>query len=336
VTLGLDGDGLGNCTMTFTQPTTAGRTAPTDLNLWRTPQPQNSITGQGAAFDTYKMVPTFIWQGDWSRRPRTEVAGWAASAKAAGKVLPVTLYAFPRSGYSAGGLNSLGEYQAWVDEVSAGIGSTRAIVIVEPDALYLANRMQDGTTAQVAISYAVKKLKSSNPNTKVYLESSYWFDSALQSQWLRAAGVAQTAGFVMNVSSFETTTKVATIAEAVTRDLARHGVSGKKYLIDTGRNGNGPLTAAFGPGGEPWLVRHLEWLNPPGRGLGLSPRLMSNPAFPNFAAAVWVKPPGATDGQDPGTTWHAPYFGEPAPADGQFWLAWMHDALKHTDMVNLQ
>jgi len=51
--------------------------------------------------------------------------------------------------------------------------------------------------------------------------------------------------------------------------------------------------------------------------------------------AVWVKPPGAADGQDPGTTWYAPYFPQGAPRDGRFWLEWVKDALAHTNMANL-
>ena len=56
-------------------------------------------------------------------------------------------------------------------------------------------------------------------------------------------------------------------------------------MIDTSRNGNGPYTGPAMP----------QWCNPPGRALGQPPELNPGPA--GVAAYLWIKDPGASDGQ---------------------------------------
>ena len=53
------------------------------------------------------------------------------------------------------------------------------------------------------------------------------------------------------------------------------------FVIDTSRNGNGPLED--------------EWCNPPGRGLGESPT--TNTQYSKCDAYIWVKIPGESDGK---------------------------------------
>ncbi|MBN2194591.1 MAG: glycoside hydrolase family 6 protein [Polyangiaceae bacterium] len=63
------------------------------------------------------------------------------------------------------------------------------------------------------------------------------------------------------------------------------------YVIDTSRNGQGPWTApADHPEGDP-----QDWCNPPARGLGLRPTLLTD--LPLVDAYLWVKIPGESDGQ---------------------------------------
>jgi endoglucanase len=39
--------------------------------------------------------------------------------------------------YSAGGVNSAGEYASWIGKIADAIGNNKAAVIIEPDALTL-------------------------------------------------------------------------------------------------------------------------------------------------------------------------------------------------------
>jgi endoglucanase len=304
------------------------------LNLWRPPHAQNAVSGQGDKFELYKLQPCFVWTGLWDPNPQITMAGYVS--KAAGKVIPLCIYGYPRTGYSSGGFNTLPEYQTWINGISAGLGSAPCMLVLEPDALGLHTNMADGTTPESALNYALTKFKSSNANTHVYIEASSWIDVTTQSSRLRGAGIAQADGFVTNVSNFNPTLDMVAYCENLNAQLVLDGVAAKKYLIDTGRNGNGTLTTAFGPTADPWISRKEEWLNPPGRGLGLSPRANPDPTKPNFVATVWVKSPGESDGNNPGSTWVSTYFPSNAPNAGGFWLDWIKDCLDHTDINNLK
>jgi endoglucanase len=304
------------------------------LNLWRGPQDQNNISGQGEKFELYKLQPCFLWLGDWIPAPQSTVADYVKQA--AGKVLPLCIYGYPRTNYSIGGFDSLTKYKNWIDAISNGIGSGPCLLVLEPDALALQIKMADGTSPETALLYAVNKFKSNNTNTSVFIDASHWIDPFTQSSRLRAAGIANAMGFITNVANFRTTVEMVAYCERVNAQLTSDGVSGRKYMIDTGRNGNGPLTTAFGPAAQPWLSHNEDWLNPPGRGLGTSPRFHPDPSRPSYFACVWVKLPGSSDGNDPGKTWTSPYFSSPAPNAGGYWLEWIKDCLDHTNMSDLQ
>jgi endoglucanase len=73
------------------------------------------------------------------------------------------------------------------------------------------------------------------------------------------------------------------------------------FLIDTSRNGRGPLDVTpFGaapydqPAGVLGGLTGGNWCNPPGAGLGLRPT--ANTAVPLLDAYLWVKIPGESDG----------------------------------------
>jgi endoglucanase len=307
------------------------------LNLWRTDHAQNHISGQGANFDIWKMFPAFAWTGSWNSvgTVQATIGAWASAATAAGQVLPLVVYAYPTTGYSAGGFNTLPEYSAWINAVSAGIGSARCILCLEPDALGLYVTMGDGNLPGVALSYAVTHFKSANVNTEIYIDSSLWVDNATAATRLRSANVAAADGFSLDVSGYDFQSTAYTAGDGVVSALAGAGVSGKKYIIDSSRNGNGPLTSAFGAAAAPWLNTSQAWCNPPGRGAGLSPRAYPDATnHPACRGTMWIKSPGESDGNFPKLS-DSTYFGEAAPVAGVFWQAWVNDFLAHTNMSNL-
>ncbi|WP_338058209.1 glycoside hydrolase family 6 protein [Streptomyces avicenniae] len=94
---------------------------------------------------------------------------------------------------------------------------------------------------------------------------------------LRAAGAREGAdGIFTNVANFRATADETAYAKAV---LAALG-GGLHAVIDTSRNGNGPV-------GE-------EWCDPAGRRLGQRPTTDTGDAA--IGAYLWVKPPGEADG----------------------------------------
>jgi endoglucanase len=283
------------------------------------------------------MFPAFAWTGSWNPTATVQatIAALASSATAAGQVLPLVVYAYPTTGYSAGGFNTMAEYSAWINAVSAGIGSAQCIVCLEPDALGLFVTMPDGNSPGTALSYAVTKFKTSNANTEVYIDSSLWIDNTTAAGRLQSANVAAANGFSLDVSGYDFQSTAYAAGDGIVSVLAGNGVTGKKYIIDSSRNGNGPLTAAFGAAAAPWLNTSQAWCNPPGRGAGLSPR--ANPDTTNHPACrgtMWIKSPGESDGSFPQLS-DSTYFGEAAPSAGVFWQAWVTDFLAHTNMANL-
>jgi len=117
--------------------------------------------------------------------------------------------------YSSGGAPSDAAYRQWIAAFAAAIGSSRAVVILEPDAL--ANLPQDcGATTDPAgtltaarmvdLRYAVSVLEA-QPRTSVYLDAgnSQWHAVGDIAQRLIDADVADTQGFSLNVSNYQPT-----------------------------------------------------------------------------------------------------------------------------------
>ncbi|CAM5310808.1 hypothetical protein SCYAM73S_03902 [Streptomyces cyaneofuscatus] len=99
------------------------------------------------------------------------------------------------------------------------------------------------------LSEAVAAPSKALPNTKVYLDAGNpdWIDEpAKMAQPLREAGVERADGFSLNVSNFQSNDSVKTYAEQLS-----DAVGGSHFVIDTSRNGNGPLS---GGREEAWRI----------------------------------------------------------------------------------
>jgi endoglucanase len=124
--------------------------------------------------------------------------------------------------YSTGGALSTAAYKAWIDGFAAGIGSSDAVVILEPDGLGLIpnyvseldgsqNCTVSGPEATPAarfeqLNYAVDVL-TALPNTAVYLDATHsgWQNVSETAFRLLKVHVEQTAGFFLNVSNYQYT-----------------------------------------------------------------------------------------------------------------------------------
>jgi endoglucanase len=120
---------------------------------------------------------------------------------------------------SAGGALTTPEYMAWIDAFAAGIGSSRAIVILEPDGLGLlpgtncggapSNPTYPFTDAQryTEMNYAVDKLAAAAPNALVYLDGthSHWLSTGDIALRLVTGGVQRAQGFYLNASNYQGT-----------------------------------------------------------------------------------------------------------------------------------
>ncbi|NIZ91681.1 glycoside hydrolase family 6 protein [Kineococcus rubinsiae] len=240
--------------------------------------------------------PNAEWIGDWvpTSSVASRVASVVAAGRSAGTVPVLVLYAVPHrdcGSYSAGGLRDTAAYAAWVRQVRAGLGTGRAVVVVEPDALAQLDCLPsdaDRRARTAALKDAVGVLAGA-PGAVTYLDAgtSRWIAADAMAQRLRDAGVAQARGFSLNVSNFGWTD-----AEAAYGDQLVARLPGSHYVVDTSRNGRGP--------GD-------TWCNPAGRALGPVPTSSTGRA--NADAYLWVKRVGESDGE----------CGRGEPAAGTWW-----------------
>ncbi len=212
------------------------------------------------------------------------VAKYAGDAAAAGAIPVFAIYGIPHrdcGSYAAGGIGSGDAYRGWIDGIAAQLGTSRAAVVLEPDALAMADCLSGDQRQERfdLIRYAVDTL-TRNPGAAVYVDAGHlrWHSAEEMANRLNQAGVGNARGFSLNTANFFTTEDEIGYGEAIS------GLTnGKNYVIDTSRNGAGP--APDSP---------LDWCNPSGRALGTPPT--ADTAGPHADAYLWVKRPGESDG----------------------------------------
>jgi endoglucanase len=233
--------------------------------------------------------PTAAWFGDWTPGIEPSVAKYVAAHTRIGALPVFVLYNVPNRDcgqYSKGGAKGSASYKRWIDGVRKGIGASRAVAILEPDALGLLTKClspKDQQERLDMIRYAVHELEST-PGAAVYLDAGHdaWLPPEEIATRLKGAGIDEASGFALNTSNYRATDTLVAYGTAVSKL-----VGGKHFIIDTGRNGNGPPTTTD-PGSE------ASWCNPGGRALGVRPTVdTGNPLVDAF---FWVKPPGESDG----------------------------------------
>lgn len=180
----------------------------------------------------------------------------------------------------------LDAYREWMTKVAQSIGTTRAILVLEPDALWFYDRLPTAAARQQrlqALQAAITALRTYARNTRVYLEAGTTSGSVTpdrMAQILDLAGVRQIAGFAVNVSSFSPTDKIGAYATRIRSVLLSLGVQRPGFVVDTSRNG-----------APTW---DYTWCNPDGRRIGANPGLVGSSS--GYDYRLWIKGPGTSDG----------------------------------------
>ena len=232
-----------------------------------------------ALLDLIAKEPTARWLGDWARDIRAEVDA-AVSTITRTRALPVFVaYNIPGRDcglYSAGGAKGSDAYRSWIRSFAAGLRGRPTIVILEPDALPGMDCLN--ATAQrdrlALLADAVQTLRAENAAVYIDAGNARWKSPEVMAARLKQAGIANAAGFSLNVSNYMNNAANIAYGEKLSRL-----VGGKHFLIDTSRNGLGTTT---------------EWCNPRGQALGVAPT--TNTGHPLVDAFLWVKQPGESDG----------------------------------------
>ena len=275
-----------------------GKAAQSDAPFWVNPEGRASealkAARKDASAEDAKLIEKIAEQpaGEWIK-PEEAESQTRSITEAATKVdtSPIlVMYNIPHRDcgqYSQGGAKDADAYRAFTDQVVKGIGDREASVIVEPDAL--PHIMQEGCVPQqmhdeqyTLINEAVSKLKDL-PNTKVYIDAGnpHWIrDPGGMVEPLKKSGIAKADGFALNISNYQTTKENIEYGQRLSSM-----VGNKHFVIDTSRNGNGPID------GE---ENEESWCNPPGRALGDVPTTDTDDKLVD--AYMWIKRPGESDG----------------------------------------
>lgn len=212
------------------------------------------------------------------------VARHTGAAQAAGAIPVLALYAIPHrdcGSYAAGGFGSGASYRAWIDGIADGLAGSPAAIILEPDALAMADCLSGDQRQERfdLLNYAVDTL-TRNPAAAVYIDAghSHWVNADEMAARLNQAGVARARGFSLNTTNYYTTDEQIGYGEAISGMT-----NGAHYVIDTSRNGAGPAPE-----------HPLNWCNPGGRALGTPPTTATAGAHAD--AYLWIKRVGESDG----------------------------------------
>lgn len=256
----------------------------------------------GAEFDRIGKRPQPLWITDYYQ-PATvqaDVRRYVGRAQKAKKTPLLTIYNIPDR--DCGLYSSQDEqitdayYRSWVTKAAAGLTRSKPIVVLEPDALaFIDNPQCTGRGDRVGlIRYAAKKLTAAGAWVYIDAGHSGWQAPDHMALLLKQAGIGATRGFSSNVANSRATPDEVVYARAILAELKKIGVTGVKYVLDTGRSGAG----REGP-------ENGDVCNPLAARLGATPRLVFRGAFDG---RLWVKNPGESDGPCNG-----------GPTSGEWW-----------------
>lgn len=230
-------------------------------------------------------TPQAKWFGGWSTvaSAAEDVEEYLKGAAESGEVPVMVIYQIPGrdcGSFSAGGLRDADEYRGWVEAAAEVlVHYPGSIVIMEPDALLMADRCTDEAERTGLIADAVRRLSASG--ARVYIDAAHsgFREIDVMVRRLLDAGIADATGFATNVSNYRPTADEIAYAERLVQRLVDEGVEDPHYVIDVSRNGA--------------LLSSEEWCNPPDARVGQYPSLYTGTPLD---ALLWIKRPGETDG----------------------------------------
>ncbi|KQS54124.1 hypothetical protein ASG36_21060 [Geodermatophilus sp. Leaf369] len=227
----------------------------------------------------------------WFTEPTTEVGAqvdaYVDQASITGATPVVVAYAIPDRDcgqYSSGGAEDAAAYRSWIRSFAEGIGTRRAVVVLEPDSLVHFDCLDDEQVAEreALLADATAVLADSAPRSEVFLDGSaanWSIDAHELADRLVASGIADADGIALGVSAYTDTDTAVAFGRETARALARDTGQQLDLVVDTSRNGTGTR----------------DWCNPDGQRVGAPPT--TDPGLgDDVLALLWIKPPGESDG----------------------------------------
>jgi len=252
--------------------------------------------------------PTAIWLTGSSKCYKTVERSIQRTINRASPDLPIfVVYAIPNRDlgqYSKGGLTN-SEYIGFCKRIASGIGDNKVILIFEPDAMPHLSDMDvaDAKERMLVMKQALGVLGTSSALIYVDVGHSNWHRPSDVAVQLSEFAENNIKGFSINVSNFRTTKEAIAWGNEVSKLLDNT----LTYVIDTSRNGVGPLDN--------------YWCNPPERALGLPPTTYTSSR--QCDAYLWIKIPGESDGTGCG-----------GPVAGKFWAEYAETLVRNSPYVS--
>ena len=192
--------------------------------------------------------PLMFWFGDWfsADQGRQEVQQYIAKSTDGDPSVLSQVAVFrldPWEQQACGGRWSTADqagYRSWTSSFAAGIASSRVALVLQPDLpIALCTR---SPIPLALVSYAARVF-SALPHTTVYLDAGAadWPSVSQAVTLLRRAGVGSARGFALNATHYDATGREVRFGARVAQALARAGLPGKHFVIDTSQNGR-PFT----------------------------------------------------------------------------------------------
>jgi endoglucanase len=280
-----------------------------ELKLYRAPysnaenaqrQLEKANPAEAALVAKIAQQPQASWYGSWSADIETVVTNYVNAAERAHELALLVAYNVPNRDcgqYSAGGAKDSNSYAEWITAFARGIGTRRAVVVLEPDAIPLMTQClsEADQGKRLELIHQAVSILEAKPGVSVYIDAGHsgWVPAPEMAERLKRAGIAEARGFALNTSNYRADDELIQYGKELVQALGME----THFVIDSSRNGNGPA-----PAGQE------DWCNPEGRALGHPPS--AETGEPALDAFLWIKRPGESDGECKG-----------GPAAGQWFQA---------------
>jgi endoglucanase len=220
---------------------------PHDDNVWSLYQSAKGSNQTQLA--RLALEPRAVWLG-WENPNRQVQAETAAAVAAAQNGNPNALAEFatfelnPWENQKANGVDKPAVHaswnvradEAWYRNMAAGIGSARALVIEQVD---LPAAWNIPSTAPERIDTYAAQVLSANPHTTVYIDAGTfgWLTPEHDALLLLSNGIRYARGFALDDTDYDPTATEDEFGAKVVAALAKLGVRGKHFIVNTDENG---------------------------------------------------------------------------------------------------
>ena len=201
-----------------------------------------------ATFNQILSQPRFRWFGSWNSDPRSAAETYVQDVTGGNPDIGVQvgvfrLVPFEHAVCSQGpSASQISDYKSWINQFAAGLGSARVALLLQPDMPFTLCLPHHSKVDLNLISWTVGVFNAL-PHTTVYIDagSSDWLKPSQTASMLKSAGVAKARGFALNLTHFDSDAHETAYGKKIVALLARKGVRGKHFVLDTSKNGR-PFT----------------------------------------------------------------------------------------------